>query len=209
MNADSTFAKADRGRGMTGGRADRSATLRETKFDELTANAAPVEQWQSARPPLPHCTPQLFLDDLVQFLTVRLPSPYASLDPSEPLSPSAFPVCALPGPPPDLVRPASSFLTVTPRLFYALRAVTPAPAVQVRFGWSIHPGEFPNSVLNGQALDLFNLYRAVVSRGGFKMGNAINWKGEVRPAAPSRASRASRPSHPPPLAIHGLPLRNA
>lgn len=66
---------------------------------------------------------------------------------------------------------------------------TATAAVQVRFGWSIHPGEFPNSVLNGQALDLFNLYRAVVSRGGFKMGNAINWKGEVRTAASSRASR--------------------
>jgi hypothetical protein len=52
-------------------------------------------------------------------------------------------------------------------------------AVQTRFGWTIHPGEFPNSVLNGNPLDLFNLYRAVVDRGGFKMGNAINWKGEV------------------------------
>ena len=50
---------------------------------------------------------------------------------------------------------------------------------QTRFGWTIHPGEFPNSVLNGNPLDLFNLYRSVVDRGGFKMGNAINWKGEV------------------------------
>lgn len=71
MNAETTFAKSDRGRGIGGSRADRGATLRETKFDELTANAAPVEQWQTSRPPLPHCTPQQFLDDLIQFLTVR------------------------------------------------------------------------------------------------------------------------------------------
>lgn len=51
--------------------------------------------------------------------------------------------------------------------------------MQSRFGWTIHAAEFPNSVLNGVPLDLFNLYRAVVSRGGFRMGNAINWKGEI------------------------------
>lgn len=108
MNADSTFAKADRSRGMAGGRADRGATLRETKFDELTANAAPVEQWQSTRPPLPHCTPQQFLDDLVQFLTVRVPP----AGPSLPLTTSASlprlpPVlCLRPHPP----RPCRSLL---------------------------------------------------------------------------------------------------
>jgi hypothetical protein len=51
--------------------------------------------------------------------------------------------------------------------------------MQTRFGWTIHSTEFPNSVLNGVPLDLFNLYRAVVARGGFRMGNAINWKGEI------------------------------
>jgi hypothetical protein len=51
--------------------------------------------------------------------------------------------------------------------------------LQTRFGWTIHSSEFPNSVLNGVPLDLFNLYRAVVARGGFRMGNAINWKGEI------------------------------
>ena len=51
--------------------------------------------------------------------------------------------------------------------------------VQTRFGWTIHAAEFPNAVLNGGPLDLFNLYRAVVERGGFRMGNAINWKGDI------------------------------
>lgn len=35
-------------------------------------------------------------------------------------------------------------------------------------------------VLNGVSLDLFALYREVVSRGGFRVGNGINWKGQVR-----------------------------
>jgi hypothetical protein len=52
-------------------------------------------------------------------------------------------------------------------------------SVQTRFGWTIHAAEFPNAVLNGVPLDVFNLYRAVVARGGFRMGNAINWKGEI------------------------------
>ena len=52
-------------------------------------------------------------------------------------------------------------------------------ALQTRFGWTVHADDFPNSVLNGVPLDLFNLYRAVVARGGFRMGNAINWKGEI------------------------------
>ncbi|CAM6048469.1 unnamed protein product [Sphagnum compactum] len=40
---------------------------------------------------------------------------------------------------------------------------------------------FPEVVLNGKRLDLFNLYREVVSRGGFHLGNGINWKGQVFP----------------------------
>ncbi|CAH8361983.1 unnamed protein product [Eruca vesicaria subsp. sativa] len=40
--------------------------------------------------------------------------------------------------------------------------------------------EFPDAVLNSKRLDLFNLYReVVVSRGGFHVGNGINWKGQV------------------------------
>lgn len=39
--------------------------------------------------------------------------------------------------------------------------------------------EFPDAVLNSKRLDLFNLYREVVSRGGFHVGNGINWKGQV------------------------------
>ncbi|XP_042398717.1 AT-rich interactive domain-containing protein 4-like isoform X1 [Zingiber officinale] len=39
--------------------------------------------------------------------------------------------------------------------------------------------EFPDVVLNAKRLDLFNLYKEVVSRGGFYVGNGINWKGQV------------------------------
>ncbi|MBA0756912.1 hypothetical protein Gotri_020048 [Gossypium trilobum] len=39
--------------------------------------------------------------------------------------------------------------------------------------------EFPDAILNAKRLDLFNLYREVVSRGGFNVGNGINWKGQV------------------------------
>ncbi|KAL4285271.1 hypothetical protein GQ457_16G001950 [Hibiscus cannabinus] len=39
--------------------------------------------------------------------------------------------------------------------------------------------EFPDAILNSKRLDLFNLYREVVSRGGFNVGNGINWKGQV------------------------------
>ncbi|XP_024522751.1 AT-rich interactive domain-containing protein 4 [Selaginella moellendorffii] len=38
---------------------------------------------------------------------------------------------------------------------------------------------FPDVVLNGKRLDLYNLYREVVSRGGFRVGNGINWKGQI------------------------------
>lgn len=38
---------------------------------------------------------------------------------------------------------------------------------------------FPEVVLNGKRLDLYNLYREVVTRGGFHVGNGINWKGQV------------------------------
>ncbi|KAI4386909.1 hypothetical protein MLD38_004786 [Melastoma candidum] len=39
--------------------------------------------------------------------------------------------------------------------------------------------EFPEAVLNAKRLDLYNLYKEVVSRGGFHVGNGINWKGQV------------------------------
>lgn len=39
--------------------------------------------------------------------------------------------------------------------------------------------EFPDAILNAKRLDLYNLYREVVSRGGFYVGNGINWKGQV------------------------------
>ncbi|CAL9205428.1 unnamed protein product [Musa hybrid cultivar] len=39
--------------------------------------------------------------------------------------------------------------------------------------------KFPDAVLNAKRLDLFNLYRQVVSRGGFYVGNGINWKGQI------------------------------
>ncbi|KAJ3673176.1 hypothetical protein LUZ60_006550 [Juncus effusus] len=39
--------------------------------------------------------------------------------------------------------------------------------------------EFPDVILNAKRLDLFNLYKEVVSRGGFYVGNGINWKGQV------------------------------
>ncbi|KAL8138611.1 hypothetical protein V2J09_004612 [Rumex salicifolius] len=39
--------------------------------------------------------------------------------------------------------------------------------------------EFPDAILNSKRLDLFNLYREVVSRGGFHVGNGINWKGQI------------------------------
>lgn len=39
--------------------------------------------------------------------------------------------------------------------------------------------EFPEAILNAKRLDLYNLYKEVVSRGGFYVGNGINWKGQV------------------------------
>ncbi|CAO2169277.1 unnamed protein product [Urochloa humidicola] len=39
--------------------------------------------------------------------------------------------------------------------------------------------EFPDAVLNTKRLDLYNLYKEVVSRGGFYVDNGINWKGQV------------------------------
>ncbi|XP_042946624.1 AT-rich interactive domain-containing protein 4-like isoform X2 [Carya illinoinensis] len=39
--------------------------------------------------------------------------------------------------------------------------------------------EFPDAILNGKRLDLFNLYKEVVTRGGFHVGNGINWKGQI------------------------------
>lgn len=67
MNADVPFVKQERMK-VKGGAGGGAA--RETKFDELTANAAPVEQWASNRPPLPQCTQQTFMNDLINFLTV-------------------------------------------------------------------------------------------------------------------------------------------
>ncbi|KAG2498011.1 hypothetical protein HYH03_004269 [Edaphochlamys debaryana] len=48
-------------------------------------------------------------------------------------------------------------------------------------GKPIDRARFPEAVLNGVSLDLFSLYREVVSRGGFRVGNGINWKGQVFP----------------------------
>uniref|UniRef100_A0A1D1Y5J9 AT-rich interactive domain-containing protein 4 n=1 Tax=Anthurium amnicola TaxID=1678845 RepID=A0A1D1Y5J9_9ARAE len=48
--------------------------------------------------------------------------------------------------------------------------------------WLVPQGgisEFPDAILNAKRLDLYNLYREVVSRGGFHIGNGINWKGQV------------------------------
>ena len=48
-----------------------------------------------------------------------------------------------------------------------------------RKGRSIDSSKFPDAVLNGTPLDLYGLYREVVTRGGFRVGNGINWKGQV------------------------------
>ncbi|CAD7704105.1 unnamed protein product [Ostreobium quekettii] len=53
--------------------------------------------------------------------------------------------------------------------------------LQERRGKVIDLEKFPEAVLNGVKLDLFNLYREVCSRGGFRVGNGINWKGQVFP----------------------------
>lgn len=46
---------------------------------------------------------------------------------------------------------------------------------------SAHPDTFPDAILNGTQLDLFNLYREVTQRGGFQC---------------ARAPRASSPPYP-------------
>eukprot|EP00775_Hariotina_reticulata_P011312 gene11312-11462_t len=48
-----------------------------------------------------------------------------------------------------------------------------------RRGRYIDRSKFPDAVLNGMTLDLFTLYKEVVTRGGFRVGNGINWKGQV------------------------------
>lgn len=50
-----------------------------------------------------------------------------------------------------------------------------------RQGRQIDPATFPEAILNGSKLDLFHLYREVCSRGGYRVGNGINWKGQVFP----------------------------
>ncbi|XP_020256983.1 AT-rich interactive domain-containing protein 4-like isoform X2 [Asparagus officinalis] len=48
--------------------------------------------------------------------------------------------------------------------------------------WLVPKGgisEFPDAVLNGSQLDLFNLYKEVVSRGGFSQAKGINWRGQI------------------------------
>lgn len=42
-----------------------------------------------------------------------------------------------------------------------------------RRGRYIERAKFPDAVLNGMLLDLFTLYKEVVSRGGFKCGHAL------------------------------------
>lgn len=39
--------------------------------------------------------------------------------------------------------------------------------------------DFPGAVLNAKRLDLFSLYKEVVTRGGYYVGNVINWRGQV------------------------------
>ncbi|CAL8464121.1 g3656 [Coccomyxa elongata] len=46
---------------------------------------------------------------------------------------------------------------------------------------NVTPENFPDAILNGSRLDLYNLYKEVTSRGGIKVGNGINWKGQVFP----------------------------
>jgi len=46
----------------------------------------------------------------------------------------------------------------------------------------VNADTFPETVLNGLQLDLYTLYKEVVLRGGFTVGNGINWKGQVFPA---------------------------
>ncbi|GMH36559.1 hypothetical protein BSKO_04427 [Bryopsis sp. KO-2023] len=53
--------------------------------------------------------------------------------------------------------------------------------LQERRGKMIDREKFPEAVLNGCKLDLYNLYKEVCSRGGFRVGNGINWKGQVFP----------------------------
>lgn len=48
-----------------------------------------------------------------------------------------------------------------------------------RRGRYIDRSKFPDAVLNGMALDLFGLYKEVVTRGGFRLGNGMNWKGQI------------------------------
>ncbi|PSC70291.1 AT-rich interactive domain-containing 4-like [Micractinium conductrix] len=50
-----------------------------------------------------------------------------------------------------------------------------------RQGRQIDPRTFPEAILNGSKLDLFHLYKEVTSRGGYSVGNGINWKGQVFP----------------------------
>ena len=212
MNAETAALKPDK----KAAKLERGATGRETKFDELTANAAPVEQWASPRPPLQQCTQQQFLQDLVDFLVVRCCCSSQAW-PSACCQWVAMAGCwwscgrrlcsgmhswwlasvrrALCCSGACQSATAAVLMTAHQRMVLCHEArhccvvfrQTQRPAniirlpgcVQQRFSWNIHYAEFPNAVLNGVPLDLFNLYRAVVSRGGFKMGNAINWKGEV------------------------------
>lgn len=39
--------------------------------------------------------------------------------------------------------------------------------------------DFPGAVLNAKQLDLYCLYKEVVTRGGYYVGNGINWRGQV------------------------------
>ncbi|KAK9814581.1 hypothetical protein WJX72_008178 [[Myrmecia] bisecta] len=54
--------------------------------------------------------------------------------------------------------------------------------LEARRGRKIDMANFPEAVLNGAKLDLFNLYKEVCQRGGYRLGNGINWKGQVFPS---------------------------
>ncbi|CAG9465332.1 unnamed protein product [Pedinophyceae sp. YPF-701] len=57
-----------------------------------------------------------------------------------------------------------------------------AAFIEVKRPGTINAATFPDTVLNGQKLDVWTMYREVVAYGGLRAGgNAINWKSRVWP----------------------------
>jgi hypothetical protein len=54
----------------------------------------------------------------------------------------------------------------------APRCAAPHARLVARRGRYIDRGKFPDAVLNGMVLDLFGLYKEVVTRGGFRSAAA-------------------------------------